>query len=61
MLGGIVLGYAPSWFDMNMREHDKDICKWLLPLIFGISIALVAPLPILIKWSTTDGRVKWID
>jgi hypothetical protein len=57
---GVFLGYAPTWFDMNMRERDRDICKWVVPLIFFVSLLLVVPLSALIKWGTTDGRVKWV-
>jgi hypothetical protein len=61
LLAGIVAGYAPTWFDMNMAQRDRDVCKWVMPLILGGSVLLVAPIPILLKWSTTDQRVKWID
>jgi hypothetical protein len=58
---GIVAGYAPTWFDMNMGESDRAICKWVMPLVLGGTVLLVAPLPIWIKWSTTDSRVKWVN
>jgi len=58
---GVGCGFAPTWFDINMSDHDKDICKWVLPLIFTVSLLLVLPIQILIKWSTTDSRIRWMQ
>jgi Zn ribbon nucleic-acid-binding protein len=60
MSAGFVLGYAPTWFDINMAPHDKAICAWVVPLIMAVSGLLVIPIPMLLKWSSTDRRVTWL-
>lgn len=58
---GAFVGFAPTWFGMNMRAHDKEMSQWLLPLLFGVSVLLVVPFSTLAKWSTIDARVKWVE
>jgi DNA-directed RNA polymerase subunit RPC12/RpoP len=61
MGGAIVAGYAPTWFDINMSQHDRDICKWVMPLIFGGTLLLIIPFVMWNRWATTDQRVQWVD
>jgi hypothetical protein len=43
-----------------MKPEDLDICKWLAPLLIGGSLVLVLPLPMYLKWASTDGRIAWV-
>lgn len=56
---GIVVGYWPTWSDMNMAEDDRAILRWLCPLIFGGTALLFLPLQMLVRWQNPDGRVRW--
>jgi hypothetical protein len=58
---GLLLGFAPTLFDMQMTESGKDSCKWLVPLVLGVPMLFVVPLVSLPKWSTIDARVRWIE
>jgi transcription elongation factor Elf1 len=60
VLAGIVAGFAPTWFDVNMSESDKQICKWVMPLIIIVPVLLVVPISAIPKWTSTDRRVKWL-
>lgn len=57
---GFIAGYYPTWSDMNMSSHDKEICAWLMPLIFAGVVVLVVPFQALIRWGNLDARVKWL-
>lgn len=59
--GGIVLGYLPTWADMNMAQRDRDICKWVVPLILGGTAALFVPIAALTRWSGLDRRITWVE
>jgi hypothetical protein len=56
---GIVVGYYPTWSDMNMREEDRAVLRWLCPLIFGGTAAIFIPLQMIARWANPDGRVRW--
>jgi hypothetical protein len=56
---GIVVGYYPTWSDMNMREEDRAVLRWLCPLIFGGTAALFIPLQMVARWAHPDGRIRW--
>lgn len=58
---GVIGGMIPTWFHMNMREHDKAIVAWLVPLILIGTTALVMPIQMLTRWAGTDTRVRWLD
>ena len=60
-VAGVVCGYLPTWADMNMAEHDRAICRWVLPLIFVGTAALVVPIQALVRWANLDARVRWVD
>ncbi|MBX3160528.1 MAG: hypothetical protein KF773_31475 [Deltaproteobacteria bacterium] len=59
MLVAIVLGFYPTWSEMNMSEHDKAICRWLMPAIFGGVLAIVLPIELLKRWPR-DAYVRWL-
>ena len=61
MGGAIFIGYAPTWFDIAMSGHDRNICRWLLPLIMGAVLLIFIPFTVWRKWTTTDIRVQWVD
>jgi hypothetical protein len=58
--GGFVAGYLPTWLDINMRQHDRDLCKWVCPLLIGGPAVLIYAFTMLAKWSGIDRRVRWI-
>lgn len=57
---GVVAGMLPTWLDMNMREHDRHIAMWVLPLILGGTATFVVPLTLLGKLAVRDRRVRWL-
>jgi hypothetical protein len=59
--GGIAIGYAPTWFDVNMSAHDREICKWVMPLLVAVTLLFILPTMIWTKWSKTEERVRWLD
>lgn len=61
MGAAVIAGYAPTWFDLNMSEHDRGICKWVMPLIFGGTLLLIIPSMLWTKWVNTDQQVRWVD
>jgi hypothetical protein len=58
---GVIFGYAPTWFDINMSAHDKAICATYVTWAFVIAAVLAGGLPLWFRWSHNDGRVKWIS
>ncbi|HSN24897.1 MAG TPA: hypothetical protein VLT45_01395 [Kofleriaceae bacterium] len=58
---GVVAGYAPTWFDMNMGEHDKAICRTYITWGFMIFALLAGLLPMWWRWTHNDRRVTWLD
>ena len=58
---GIVAGYAPTWFDINMRESDKEICRTYITWGFVIFALLAGLLPMWWRWGNNDSRVTWLD
>ena len=58
---GVVFGYAPTWFHLNMRESDKAICATYVTWGFAIFALLAGGLPLWFRWANNDARVKWLD
>ena len=57
---GIVFGYAPTWFALKMREHDKELAAKWIPLVFAIPVLAFTPLGIWWRWALNDKRVRWL-
>jgi len=57
---GIIAGYAPTWFAMNMRDSDKEICRTYITGGFVIFAVLAGLLPMWWRWVHNDRRVTWL-
>jgi len=57
--GGVIAGYLPTWLDLNMHERDRDICKWLCPLLLGGTALLIVPITLGSKCHGIDRRIHW--
>lgn len=57
---GFVLGFAPTWFDLNMRPRDKALVAWLVPALIGGTLVLIMPFQIWFRWAGLDARVRWL-
>lgn len=57
--GGVIAGYLPTWLDLNMHERDRDICKWLCPLLLVGTALLIVPITLGSKWHGIDRRIHW--
>ena len=58
--GGIIAGFLPTWLDINMSDRDRDICKWLVPLLCGGTALMIVPLVLWTRWHGIDRRIDWI-
>lgn len=57
---GIVFGYAPTWFDINMRADDKALCRTYITWGFALFALLAGGLPLWFRWSNNDARIRWL-
>jgi hypothetical protein len=58
---GVVMGFAPTWFDINMRESDKALCRtWVTGATVAATLVFTS-LGVWWRWAVNDGRVRWLD
>ena len=58
---GVIFGYAPTWFRINMNDADKALCATYVTWGFAILAVLAGGLPLWFRWAHNDARVKWLD
>jgi hypothetical protein len=57
---GILMGYYPTWSDMNMRDGDKAGLREIVPWVVGVPCTLITLLVGWSRWARTDKRVTWL-
>ena len=61
MVLGVIFGYAPTWFEINMSASDKALCATYVTWAFVIIAVLAGALPLWFRWAHNDARVRWLD